>query len=117
MKTILLLLASAAILLGADATGTWTGTLSPEGGGDGPAYMILKQEGTTLTGTAGPNEAQQQPIANGKVSGPDVTFEVPTRGGIMKFVLKLDGDEIKGDASREQDGQKQTAKIAVKRQK
>ena len=33
----------------------------------------------------------------------------------MKFALKLEGEEIKGDVSRERDGQKQTAKIAVKR--
>lgn len=33
----------------------------------------------------------------------------------MKFRLKQDGDEIKGDITRERDGQTETAKPAVKR--
>jgi hypothetical protein len=36
---------------------------------------------------------------------------------VMKFVLKLEGDEMTGDVSRERDGQVQTAKLAVKRAK
>lgn len=35
----------------------------------------------------------------------------------MKFTLKLDGDEIKGDIVREREGQTETARIAVKRDK
>src|SRR5262249_53928227 len=117
MKRHLLLLVSAAALFAADATGTWTGTFTPEGGNEGPAVLVLKPEGKTVTGTAGPNESDRYQISNGKVSGDDLTFEVSTGNSVMKFALKQSGDEIKGEASRERDGQKQTAKIAVKRQK
>ena len=117
MKQFLILLVTAATLLAADATGTWTGTLTPDGGGEGPARLVLKQEGSKLTGTAGPNEGSQNAIENGKVEGGNVTFDVPAGGGVMKFALKQDGDEIKGDVSRESDGRKQTAKLAVKREK
>jgi hypothetical protein len=34
----------------------------------------------------------------------------------MKFNLKLDGDEIKGDITREREGRSETAKLTVKRQ-
>jgi hypothetical protein len=117
MKRLLLLLVSAVTLLAADATGKWTGTLTPDDGGEGPAYLVLKQEGTKLTGTAGPGEDKQTPIENGKVDGATITFELPAGGGVMKFALKQQGEEIKGDVSRESDGQKQTAKLAVKREK
>ncbi len=33
----------------------------------------------------------------------------------MKFTLKLEGDQITGDVTREREGQTQTAKLAVKR--
>jgi hypothetical protein len=35
----------------------------------------------------------------------------------MRFNLKHEGDEIKGDVTRERDGEKQTGKLAVKREK
>ena len=116
MKTVLILLASGAILL-ADATGKWAGTFAPSNGREGPALLVLKQEGEKLTGTVGPSEDQRFEIANGKVSGAELTFEVTTPNSTMKFVLKQEDEEIKGEASRELDGQKQTAKLAVKRQK
>jgi hypothetical protein len=120
MKHILCLLLAAAGLIAADATGTWTGTLTPTGPGTGgeshPALLVLKQDGAKLTGTAGPNAEEQNPIENGKAENGKLTFEVQAGGG-MKFNLTHEGDEIKGDISRERDGQTQTAKLAVKRQK
>ena len=119
MKHLLLLALSAVALMAADATGKWAGTFVPSDG-DGsprPALLILKQEGTTLTGTAGPDESEQNEIANGKAENGVLTFELQRSGTAMKFNLKLDGDEIKGDMSRERDGQAQRAKLHVKRQK
>ncbi len=119
MRPILLLLLATAGLLAADATGTWTGTLtpsSPEGEQPRPAHLVLKQEGTKLTGTAGPDASEQHPIENGTAENGKLTFEVQS-GTVMKFNLKHEGDEIKGDIKRERDGRLQTAKLAVKRQK
>lgn len=116
----LLLVALAAVTISAaDATGTWTGTLTPSGG-DGqshPAHIVLKQQGTALTGTAGPDTQEQRPIQNGKADNGTVTFEVQNDTSVMKFVLKQDADEMTGDVTRERDGQKQNATLSVKRTK
>ena len=46
-----------------------------------------------------------------------LTFDVPTGETVMRFKLKHEGDEIKGDIIRERDGAIQTASLAVKREK
>ena len=117
MKLILLLTLAAAGLMAADVTGVWTGTFTPDGRDPGPAHLVLKQEGAKLTGTAGPRAEEQLQIQNGKVEDGKLTFEVADEKTTMKFVLKLEGDEIKGNVSRERDGQVQTAKLAVMRNK
>jgi len=117
MKSILLLALAACGLMAADATGTWTGTFTPDGQEPGTAHLVLKQDGAALTGTAGPNTGEQHEIRNGKAEDGKITFEVAGESGTMKFVLNQTGDEIKGDVRREHDGQVQTAKLAVTRKK
>jgi hypothetical protein len=106
---------AAMALSAADVTGSWSGTLTPDGRDAGPALLILKQEGTEVTGTVGPNENERHPISKGKVEKDTVAFEVETPGGVMKFALKQKGDELAGAVTREREGQQQTAKLAVKR--
>jgi hypothetical protein len=115
MKYLLVLILAAVSLMAADATGTWTGTFTPEGKDPGPAHLVLKQEGAKLTGTVGPRADEQHEIQNGKAEDGKLTFDVANENSTMKFVLKQEGEEIKGDVSREQDGQAQTAKLAVTR--
>src|SRR5713101_6391523 len=106
MKHILLLTLAAVSLIAADATGTWTGTLTastPNGSEQHPALLVLKQEGTKLTGTAGPDANEQHAIENGKAENGSLTFELPRENGVMKFTLKQEGDEIKGDITRERE--------------
>lgn len=117
MKFILLMTMAAAALIAADATGTWTGTFTPAGQEAGPAHLVLKQDGQKLTGTAGPTSDEQHEIQNGKAEDGKITFEVAGENATMKFVLKQDGEEIKGDVSREREGQVQTARLAVMRNK
>ena len=117
MKHFLLLACTAFGLLAGDATGKWSGTLAPADRDAGPALLILKQEGSTVTGTVGPNEGEQHAIANGRIEDGSLKFEVPQGEMVMKFELKMEGDEIKGDVSRERNGQRQTAKLSVKRDK
>ena len=120
MKNVILLMLAAATLMAADATGKWTGTMTVTRDGDEqprPALLILKQDGNKLTGTAGPNAGEQNAIENGKVEGGNLTFEVPTGDTVMKFALKQDGDQIKGDVTRTHEGELQRAKIAVTRDK
>ena len=116
--THLLLIALAVAGIGAaDATGTWTGTLTPAGQEPGPAHAVLRQEGTTLTGTAGPDASEQHPIKNGKAENGKLTFEIPTDGGLMKVTLDQKGDVMTGQVLRDRDGQTLEAKVALKRAK
>jgi hypothetical protein len=118
MKHIFLAALAAVGLMAADATGKWTGKLivpSSDGEQDRPAHLVLKQTGATLTGTAGPDAGEQHPLQNGKAENGVLTFEVPTGETVMMFTLKHEGDEIRGTITRERDGQKQTAKLELKR--
>lgn len=120
MKYWILLALTAITLMASDATGTWTGTLvisRSDGDQDRTAHLILKQEGTKLTGTAGPNAEVQHPIENGKAEDGNLTFEIPNEGTVMKFSLKQNGDDITGEIKRERDGAMETAKLSVKRSK
>src|SRR5262245_44114872 len=115
MSRFLLIALAATTLVAPDVTGSWRGTLTPDGRDGGPALLILKQEGDSVTGTVGPDETERHPISKGKVENESVAFEVETPGGAMKFALKQKGDELTGDVTRERDGQQQAAKLVVKR--
>jgi hypothetical protein len=120
MKTILLLTLAAASVFAADATGKWAGTLTLVGDNGGKvdnALLVLKQDGAKLTGTAGPDANQQNAIQDGKAENGNLTFDLPFGGGMMKFVLKQLGEELTGDVSAEREGQKMSAKLALKREK
>lgn len=120
MKTLLctLLIALCAMTaFAADVTGKWSGTFAPSGGDSNPAYAVLKQAGSTITGTAGPGEDQQWPFT-GKIDGNRVTGEVKgPEGQVFKLDLTLDGDRLKGDASGEHDGQAMKATLDLTRVK
>ena len=118
MRTIFLMTLFATTMMAADATGTWIGTLTKVPSQEpGPAHLVLKQDGAKLTGTAGPDETRQHAIENGKVVNGDITFDLPTGESTMKFTLKQDGEEIKGDVAREKDGDIQKGALSVKRAK
>lgn len=119
MKHMLLFVITAMGLAAADATGRWSGSLvvsGDEGERSLPALLVLKQEGANLTGTAGPPEDQQS-IENGKVENDVVTFELIRDGHRLRFTLKVTGEEIAGDVTREDQGQMQKAKFGAKREK
>jgi hypothetical protein len=117
MKIVFALMLSAVGLFAADATGTWTGTLTRTGGETGPAHLVLKQDGGKVTGTAGPGADEQHEIQDGKSAGGKITFEIPRENGAMKFVLTQEGDQIKGTVSMQRDGDVQTGELAVRRAK
>ena len=92
---------------GEDLTGTWAGSfiMTVEGQTkDDVAHMVLKQTGTELTGTAGPNADQQWAIQKGKVEGNKATFEVLADGPILKFELTLVDGHLKGNATGDLEG-------------
>ena len=112
----ILVLALAMTAMAADATGDWSGSFTPEGMDTGTAYLKLKQSGTALTGTAGPDANQQWPITNGKVDGNTLTGVTTSPEGVAyKFTLTLDGDRITGNIDVSAGGQSIKAKLDVKR--
>jgi hypothetical protein len=117
----LLMLGLALSATAADVNGKWSGSFEvtgPDGETkDATAFIVLKQNGTELTGTVGPTEEEQFPIQKGKIEGDKITLEAMTDGGVIKFELVLAGDHIKGDASGSHDGQAMKAKLDVTRVK
>ena len=89
-------IAFAGLLLAADVSGTWTGTMS-FGDSQIPLTYSFKQDGAKLTGTVtGPSG--DLPLAEGKVEGDKISFSVTAdmNGSPAKFVSQgtVKGEEI-----------------------
>jgi hypothetical protein len=116
----LALLLSAATMMAADLTGKWRGSFeTTNDNGEtrkGSAYFDLKQEGTTVTGVAGPNESEPHQVKNGKFENNKFTFTVLAGDDDMKVELLLEGDELKGQATRQGDTGARIAKLVLKRE-
>jgi len=121
MKTLVCTLAIALFAMtamAADVTGKWSGSFAPEGQDPSGAFVVLKQSGTTLTGSAGPDEGQQWPLKNGQIQGNKITGEVTSPDGLVfKLDLTIEGDRIKGDVNATRDGQAMKAKVDLTRVK
>lgn len=126
MKTLAVLCAlfvavAAISMADTNVEGKWTGSfLMKTGGGeshDSTIVLNLKQEGATITGTAGPSEDQQWPISKGKIDGGKITMEVQSDGPLIKFELVLEGEHLKGDAHASHEGEELTAKLDATRAK
>jgi uncharacterized protein (TIGR03435 family) len=84
-KILLGLLTGAVAIAATDVSGKWASA---------PIYLILKQEGGRLSGSAGPSEKEQiLTFDNGIVEGDRVNFKV----GTFQFSLQVNGDEMKGE--------------------
>jgi hypothetical protein len=105
----------------ADVTGKWTGsfkTTNADGEArDGTALVILKQTGSDITGTVGPNEGEQHAITKGKIEGDKITLESADGPMVIKLDLVLTGDRIAGDVTASGEGRSMKAKIDLGRAK
>jgi len=99
--------------LAADISGKWSGTWeSPER----PHYMVLKQDGEAVTGTAGPEAGYQLDISKGKFAGDQLTFDVALENGaVLHFIFKVDGDSCTGQGQIENQGKTVVMKLSAKR--
>ncbi len=104
-----------------NVTGKWSGSFNVTNQNgetkDDTAFLVLKQTGNEITGTAGPNEGEQFPIQKGKIDGDRITLEVEHEGGVIKFNLVVAEERIKGDAEASHEGQTFKAKVDVTRAK
>jgi len=126
MRAFLCILVLAAAFAGAavadtNVTGKWTGTLKATGPDgetkDGTAILMLKQNGTDITGSVGPDEGEQHEITKGKIEGGKITLESADGGVTIKFDLALVGDRITGDVNASGEGRSMKAKLDVTRAK
>jgi hypothetical protein len=115
-----LLLSVGVVSAAQDVTGKWSGsfnTIGPDGSTrEAGIFLDLKQKGTELTGTAGPNAERQWPL-KGKIEGAKLAFEVQSDDGPVKITLTLADGHLKGEAALEANGQKRAAKIDAERVK
>jgi hypothetical protein len=103
-------------------TGAWTGSVVFKVDGEtheDPFHAVLKQDGSALTGTAGPDADRQYRINNGKViTAKDitaVTFDVIVNGVHTALDLKLADGALKGTAAIEgEDGRRHAATVEMK---
>ena len=73
-----------------DLTGKWSGSFKAEGADHSISQLIiLKQQGSTLSGSAGPDASEQYPIENGRVDGNKATFAITTGEWKFAYVLTL----------------------------
>jgi hypothetical protein len=71
------------------------GTVDPD-----QAFLELKLENGTLSGTAGSAPDKMSPITNAHLDGANVRFDVPANSGsVAHFDLKLANDHLSGNAS------------------
>jgi hypothetical protein len=109
------------VLLGADLSGRWSGSVKMSIDGsemDMPHEIVLKQQGESISGTAGPGADQQWPISKARMAGSELTFEVqaPESGPLFEYKLTVDGAQMTGDYKMTMEGQVSTAKIVIKKQ-
>jgi uncharacterized protein (TIGR03435 family) len=91
----------------ADISGGWTG-----GFYGGPVWLTFQQEGTRLTGTAGPTEKQQfLKFDSGKVEDDRVTFAL----GPMQFDLQIKGGTIVGEVRNSQENPPVAFPVSLRR--
>src|SRR6185295_5188591 len=101
MKMLLLFAAFIMSAAAADVTGKWTGTRANPDGSTAGAVVILKQTGTQITGSAGPDDSSQYAFEKVKMEGASLTAEVrDPSGNPFTLTLTVDGDRMKGEVVR-----------------
>jgi hypothetical protein len=101
-----------------NVSGTWSGEweIDPDGKRGTPHHMVLMQEGHKVTGTAGPQPAQQLAITNGKLTGDKLTFELSIPlGPKLAFHFTVAGDTMSGMAVLSMNGTERKLGLAAKR--
>ena len=97
--TVTLVLLAVRIGAAADISGKWTGDV-PRRGEATPTTFIFKVDGDKVTGTASSSRGQES-IADGKISGNDISFKMEAGGATVVFKGTVSGNEIKMTRQRE----------------
>lgn len=117
-----LLFSLATAVFAQDITGTYTGTLKAEGGEGqgGSGSIVLKQEGQTLTVTAGPNLEKQTSAAKVVRDGEMLKFELVPPGAegraSMSFEVTVKDGKLTGKVTVTRDGESQIGRLDLVKQ-
>lgn len=98
-RTLAITLTLSFFLQSQDLSGRWKGSFKRRGGDhDIPQLFLLKQDGLQLTGSGGPDDSEQYPIAKGAVNGNKVRFELTTARSKFLYDLTVTaGAGLNGD--------------------
>ena len=117
-QSMALFLLCAVAAMAADLTGKWSGSFKAEGADhDIPQLVILKQQGSTLSGSAGPDASEQYPLENGRVDGNNVSFQVTTGEWRFSYNLTAEKDVLSGDLKLESTTENRNARVTLTRVK
>ena len=116
-KSVLIVFALCAVAMAADVTGKWTAQVPGRQGGQTREQTFnFKVAGDKLTGTMSAGQAGEVAIADGKVSGDNISFTVTREMGgntvKMNFTGVVSGNEIK---MKQEGGQGQAREFVAKR--
>lgn len=117
-RCLALILLLAAQMMAADLSGKWSGSFKAEGADHSvPQSLILKQQGTSLSGSAGPNTGEQYPLENGRVEGNKASFQVTTGEWKFTYNLTLENNSLSGDLKLQSTSESRTASVTLTRVK
>lgn len=126
MKPILvclsLALSLAAVLFAQDLSGTYTGTLTSTGA-DGPrgeATIVIKQEGSTLNITAGPQPDKQRPVSKISRDGDSLKFEIvppeSDASSLITFAVVVKDGKLTGKLTMTRGEESRTGELQLVKQ-
>jgi hypothetical protein len=116
MKQSFTLFLLCAVAIAADLTGKWSGSFKAEASDHSIAQLIIfKQQGSALSGSAGPDAGEQYPLENGRVDGKKVSFQVTTGEWRFSYHLIVEEDSLSGDLKLESTTESRNAKVALTR--
>ena len=114
-KILLALMVFATSALAADFTGKWSG----EGITNGEShsiYLILKQDGNTLTGSGGPDANELHDFKSARIDGTRIILEIAVGDkGTLHFELEADGEGLKGTVQFSREDEKESGPVTFKR--
>src|SRR5438552_407420 len=86
-----------------DVSGRWSGTLTLRSASGAvqtqPLYLILSQKGSSVTGSAGPDEHSQTAIRTGQLAQDQILLQI----GAVSLRLHVNGALLEGVGSRADD--------------
>ena len=123
MKTKIIVMATAAFLLfanlvlAADVNGKWTAEMKGRDGQAMTQTFNFKADGSKLTGSVSMGQMGDHEIANGKVDGDNISFDVNVEfngnARTLKYTGTVSGDEIKMKRESQRGPQEFVAKRAT----